>query len=91
MEKRIGTILIVFEDRNVASEINAIIGQFGDCIISRQGIPNFETNHSIVNLIVHAHNDEIGAMAGKLGRISGVSVKSAVIKFENKETNYNKL
>lgn len=87
MEKRIGTLLIVFEDRNVANEINAIVGQFGDCIISRQGIPNFENNYSIVNLIIHAHTDEIGAMAGKLGRINGVSVKSAVIKLENKDTN----
>ena len=85
MEKRIGTILIVFEDRSVSNQINEIISQFGDCIIGRQGIPHFEKQFSIVTLIVHAHTDEIGALAGKLGRVKGISVKSAVIKLESNE------
>lgn len=90
MEKRLGTILIVPEDKATISQINSIIAPYADCIISRQGIPHNESGFIIISLIVYATNDDIGALAGKLGKIKGVNVKSAVIKvFNNNELNNN--
>lgn len=81
MEKRLGTILIVLEDKTYTSQINSIIAPYADCIISRQGIPHNESGYIIISLIVFATNDDIGALSGKLGKIIGAHVKSAVIKF----------
>lgn len=83
MEKRLGTILIVPENKAYTAQINSIIAPYADCIVSRQGIPHNESGFIIISLIVYATNDEIGALAGKLGKIKGIHVKSAVIKFHN--------
>lgn len=81
MEKRIGTITIIITNRASQSEkVNRILSEFGDIIIARLGVPYAPRNLSIIALIVHASTDEIGALTGKLGTLTGVQVKSALTK-----------
>ena len=81
MSKRIGTITIIITDRTAqASLVNAILGDYGDVIIGRMGLPYAPKALHIIALIVHASNDEIGALTGKLGSLEGVEVKSALTK-----------
>ncbi|WP_425449878.1 TM1266 family iron-only hydrogenase system putative regulator [Dethiothermospora halolimnae] len=78
--KRIGVVGIVIEDITHAKEVNMILHEYADIIVGRMGIPYKEKNLSVISIIVDGTSDEISALTGKLGRINGVSVKSALTK-----------
>lgn len=81
MERRIGVIGIVVENRKeVSDKINKILSDHGDIIVGRMGIPYKERGLCVISLIVDGTTDEIGALTGKLGALSGVKVKSALTK-----------
>jgi putative iron-only hydrogenase system regulator len=81
MEKRLGFVGIILEDRKKQAEaVNKILSQYGDYIIARVGIPYKEKNCSVITLTVDINTDDLGTMTGKLGAIKGVSVKSALRK-----------
>ncbi|ADL41523.1 NikR nickel binding [Caldicellulosiruptor obsidiansis OB47] len=81
MERRIGVIGIVVENRKeVSDKLNKILSDHGDIIVGRMGIPYKERGLCVISLIVDGTTDEIGALTGKLGSLSGVKVKSALTK-----------
>ncbi len=80
MEKRIGVVGIVIENIENASKVNDILHSCCNIIVGRMGIPYKERNMSVISLIVDGTSDEISAMTGKLGKIQGVNVKSAITK-----------
>ena len=80
MEKKLAVCGIIIEEKDSVSQINEILHAFAPVIIGRMGLPNPERGVSVISLILDATNDEIGALTGKLGRIKGVSVKTAVAK-----------
>lgn len=80
MDKRIGVIGIVIEDLSQIALVNEIIHQYGNIIIGRMGVPYKEKGINVISLVVDGTNDEIGALSGKLGKIIGLSVKSALSK-----------
>ena len=80
METRIGVVGIVIEKFQSASFVNEILHEFADIIVGRMGIPYREKGISIISLIVDGTSDEISAMTGKLGKVDGVNVKSALTK-----------
>mgnify|MGYP000392146813 CR=1 FL=1 len=80
MEKRIGIIGIVVKDLTCAEDVNAVLHDYADLIVGRIGIPYRERGVSVISLIVDGSNDQISAMTGRLGRVSGASVKSMVTK-----------
>ncbi|MDN5347430.1 MAG: hypothetical protein PWP65_994 [Clostridia bacterium] len=78
MERRIGVIGIVIEQREKAApQVNAILSRYADCIIGRMGIPYRERGVAVIALIVDGTTDEIGALTGKLGVLPGVRVRAA--------------
>ena len=80
MEKRLGVIGIIVEDTEHAKEINEILHKFSSMIVGRMGMPYKERGLCVISLIVDGSMDEISAMTGKLGKISSISVKSAISK-----------
>ncbi|MFO8087106.1 MAG: hypothetical protein R6T91_04760 [Bacteroidales bacterium] len=82
MEKRIGTVIILIEDKEVVSRLNQVVSEHSDIVAGRQGIPLLEnaTRHSVISLVLHGELDRIGSLTGKLGRLNGVNVKSALLK-----------
>jgi putative iron-only hydrogenase system regulator len=80
MEKRIGVVGIVIEEFGSAPIVNNILHEFAAIIVGRMGIPYREREVSVISLIVDGTTDEISAMTGKLGKIEGVNVKSALAK-----------
>ena len=85
MEKRLGFVGIIIEDRKkVSGVVNAILSEYGEKIVARVGMPYRERNCSVITLIVDANTDEIGSMTGRLGSVEGVTVKSAFTKSKNK-------
>lgn len=79
-DKRIGIIGIVITDLDCTAAINQIIHEYSPLIVGRMGIPYRERGVSVISLIVDGSNDDISAMTGKLGRITGATVKSMVTK-----------
>lgn len=80
MEKRIGIVGVVIEDLSSVEKVNDVLHEFASLVIGRMGLPYKEREVSVISLIVDGTNDEISSLTGKLGRISGVSVKSMVTK-----------
>lgn len=81
MDKRLGFIGIIIEKRQESAEqVNHLISEFGEYIISRTGVPYREKHVSVIVLIVDITSDALGSLTGKLGAIAGVSVKSNLSK-----------
>ncbi len=80
MDKRIGVVGIVIEKFDNATLVNDALHESANIIVGRMGIPYREKGVSIISLIVDGTSDEISAMTGKLGKIQGVNVKSALTK-----------
>ena len=81
MDKRLGFIGIIIEDRDTnAMAVNELLGQFGELIVARMGVPYEKRSCSALTLIVDATTDELGVLTGKLGSLPGISVKSMLAK-----------
>jgi len=78
MEKRTGTVIIRVTDRKMAPSINEILSDHASIIICRQGFPR--DNHSIISLVIEGDTDTIGSLTGRLGKLEGIEVKSALLK-----------
>lgn len=79
-DKRIGIIGIVIEQPESVERINSILHEYAALVIGRMGLPYRERGISVISLIVDGSNDDISALTGKLGRVSGASVKSMITK-----------
>ncbi len=80
-ERRIGFVgIIVYDRENVYQRLNEILHEFSSIIIGRLGLPYQERHLSIISLIVDGNTDEIGAMTGKIGQLSGVTIKLGFAK-----------
>lgn len=81
MEKRLGVIgIVVGERENAAGKVNQILSDFSEVIVGRMGVPYRERQTSVIALIVDGNTDQIGALTGRLGAVTGVTVKSALTK-----------
>lgn len=80
MEERVAVISIIAESTDFAESINKILHEYGKYIIGRMGIPYHKKNINVISVAVDAPLDVIGAISGKLGRLPGVSIKTAYSK-----------
>ena len=76
----VAVISIIVEESERVSEINDILHSSSDFIIGRMGIPYREKNISIISIVIDAPMEIINSVSGKLGRLSGVTVKTAYSK-----------
>lgn len=77
METRVAVMGIILDTRESAEQLNSILHDYGDFIIGRMGIPYKPKNINIVSIAIDAPQNTISALAGKLGNIEGISVKTA--------------
>lgn len=82
MEKRIGALIILIENKLAIDEINTILSAHSSIILGRQGLPLREKGISVINLILEGTTDQISSLTGKLGRLIGVQVKSVLTKYQ---------
>ena len=80
MERRTGFVGIILENRESVDEVNHVLSEHAELILARVGLPRREKGLSVITLVLEATTDELGALTGRLGRIDGVSVKSALSK-----------
>ena len=77
METRIAVIGIVVEAEESVERLNEILHEYRQYIIGRMGIPYRQKGINIISIAVDAPQDAISALSGKVGRLPGVSSKTA--------------
>lgn len=81
METRVAVLAIIIENKEAAETVNGILHEYGEYIIGRMGLPYKKRKINIVSVAVDAPQDSISSLAGKLGSIENVSVKTAYSNF----------
>lgn len=77
METRVAIIGIIVENPERVSELNAILHEYSQYIIGRMGIPYHQRGISIISVAVDAPQAKISALSGKIGKLEGISAKTA--------------
>lgn len=77
MANRVAVMAIVVDDSAAVEALNARLHEYADVIIGRMGIPYKKRGVSILSVAIDAPQDVTAALAGKLGSLQGVSVKTA--------------
>ena len=76
---KIGVIgIIVHRGTEAVQAIQALLSEFSDIIIGRMGVPDHESDLSAISVIVKGTMERISALSGKLGKIKGANIKSAI-------------
>jgi putative iron-only hydrogenase system regulator len=73
---RIAVVSILVTDRSVSEKVNGFLSEYGEWILGRMGIPYKEKGVSVLSVVMDAPVEITNALTGKLGRLSGVSVKA---------------
>ena len=89
METRVAVISIIVENENVIEELNHLLHGAGRYIIGRMGIPYREKGINIISIAIDAPQDVISALSGKIGRLKGVSTKTAYSNVITKAGEYS--
>lgn len=84
METRVAVIGIIVENRDMTDRLNAVLHEYGSYIIGRMGIPYREKHVNIISIAIDAPQDVISALSGKIGKLEGVSAKTAFSNFITK-------
>lgn len=77
MDTRVAVISIIVENPEVISTLNELLHEAGNYIIGRMGIPYREKGINIISIAIDAPQDMISSLSGKIGRLKGVSAKTA--------------
>ena len=77
METRVAVMSIIVEDPASVEKLNALLHEHGEHIIGRMGIPYRKRNISIISIALDAPQNTLSSLAGKIGSLTGVSVKTA--------------
>lgn len=77
METRVAVISIIVDDENSTKSVNEYLHEYSDYIIGRMGVPYKRRGVRIISVAIDAPQDKISTLSGKIGRLSGVSVKAA--------------
>ncbi len=77
MESRVALIGIIVENEDAVEKLICVLHEYGRYIVGRMGIPYREKKINIISIAVDAPQDIISAMSGKIGKLDGVSAKTA--------------
>lgn len=81
---RVAVIGIIVENEDAVEQMNRLFHEYGPYIIGRMGLPYRERGVNIICLAVDAPQDIISALSGKIGRLPGVSAKTAYSQVTDK-------
>ena len=78
METRVAVISIIVESPEQTEVLNSILHEYREYIIGRMGIPYRPKKISLISIALDAPQNVISALAGKIGKLEGVSAKTAM-------------
>ncbi|MBQ8796178.1 MAG: iron-only hydrogenase system regulator [Clostridia bacterium] len=77
METRVAVMSIIVENPDSVKELNDLLHTFSQFVIGRMGIPYRDKNINIISVAVDAPQNDISSLSGKIGKLNGVSIKTA--------------
>lgn len=77
METRVAVMGIIVEDMSSVEQLNGLLSEYGRWMIGRMGVPYRKKNISILSVAIDAPQDVISTLSGRIGKLKGVSVKTA--------------
>ncbi|MBR5870984.1 MAG: iron-only hydrogenase system regulator [Clostridia bacterium] len=77
METRVAVMSIIVENPASVEPLNGLLHEYGEYIIGRMGIPYRQRKISIISVAIDAPQNTIAALSGRIGKLGGVSVKTA--------------
>ncbi len=80
MDTRTALIGIIVEDPEAVEDLNSLLHEYRGYIIGRMGLPMREKGLNIISIVVDAGADTISTLAGKIGMMKGISVKTIYAK-----------
>ena len=86
MQSRVAVISIIVEQSENTEKINALLHECAEYIIGRMGLPYRKRSVSIISIAIDAPQDVISTLTGKIGKLTGVSVKTAYSTVISDET-----
>jgi putative iron-only hydrogenase system regulator len=84
MEKRVGSAIILVQMPENIQLLNEILSKHSQIIVGRLGLPRSD-GKNIISLVLEGTTDQIGSLTGQLGRLSGIQVKSVLLKNNENE------
>lgn len=80
MQRRIGAISIIVKMHSQEiKEVNSLLSQFWQIIVARMDVPYKERGVYVLTIIIDGTTDDVGALAGRLGNLRNVRVKSLLV------------
>lgn len=77
---RIGLVGVAFDAATGAlGNIESVLAAFADVVVARMSLPQCAADTGLLTVVVNASTDQIGALAGRLGMLESVRVKSLVL------------
>lgn len=77
METRVAVIGIIVENADSVAAVNAVLHEHAPYILGRMGIPHRTRGVNIISIAIDAPQDVINTLSGRIGRLPGVSAKTA--------------
>ena len=77
MDTRVAVIAIIIENIEAVETVNQLLCENREYIFGRMGIPYKNKGISIISIAIDAPQDMISTLSGKIGRLKGVSTKTA--------------
>lgn len=74
---RIAVMSIIVENPDSVELLNALLHDYASFIIGRMGIPYREKGVNIISVAIDGPQNSISALSGKIGKLNGVTVKTA--------------
>ena len=74
---RVATVGIIVENPDAVESLNAILHEYGECIVGRMGIPYRRRGISVICIVADAPQETLSALSGRIGRLPGVTAKTA--------------
>lgn len=75
METRVALLGIIVENTDEVERLNRILHDYAEYIIGRMGIPYSRKRMNIISVVLDAPEEQISALAGKIGMLRGISSK----------------
>ncbi len=82
MKTRVASISIIVENFESVEKLNSILHDYGEYIIGRMGIPYKKRNINLISVALEAEINVINTLTGKIGRLDGVSAKTAFSNYD---------
>ncbi len=80
MDTRIAVMSIIVENPQSVETLNSLLHTYSEYIIGHMGIPYHATDRKVnmISIALDAPQDTISSLAGKVGKLPGISVKTAL-------------